>query len=267
MNKFLYNQIISDISKIVKKKLNEELFNKEDSNDLLNNDKSVLDSYIYNEYTVDNLFQVNHELIFKDFEPGTLIFENYDIASDQSKFIITDELCNNYGKFDQIVNKHKKNGFYLCLLYCGDNLTIYTCWAGLYMGYSWCKDKNTSFNKNILKTTDDDGYKNCGYMVSRYKADFNDNNILSVIHDEPFPYILSIPSIKQLQKIMVFLINAGLLYNLFSSPDIVTSSTQDPKNPSNMLTIDNNGDVKSYGKTERTASIACYLLDKKLWKK
>ena len=189
MNESLYNKIITSVSKVVKKSINEAYDN-----------KSIYDRYIsFDELSILNssgnigdILQINQ---FGDYQvkPGNSVnesmFDDIDFDDDYSDSV-SDKL-----------NKWKD--FAICF---GKGLWVYLDWIGLNKPLIWSQE-NTKLYDN--KIPDTNGYENTQYILNNYK-----NCIQGTIWEEVqnCKYPIYIPDKKQLERIY----NVNEKYKLLS---------------------------------------------------
>ena len=231
MNKFLYNKIITKISKIVKESIN-EAYNKSiydryisfDELSILNssgNIGDILQVNQYGEYRVKPVNSVNESM-----------FDDIDFDDDYS-VSVSDKL-------------NKWNDLAICF---GEGLWVYLDWIGLNKGLIWAR-QNTRLYKN--KIPDINGYENTQYILNNYK-------IKGTIWEEVqnCKYNVYIPDKKQLE--IIYDVNEK--YKLLSlSTDYYWSSSQFASSYSyygNAFGVDfGYGYVGNYSKTIGFRSVA-----------
>ena len=199
MNESLYNKIITSVSKIVKKSINEAYDNKSiydkyissDDQSILNsagNIGDILQVNQFGEYRVKPANSVNESM-----------FDDIDFDDDYS-VSVSDKL-----------NKWKD--FAICF---GEGLWVYLDWIGLNKPLRWAHANTKLFKDNI---SDTNGYENTQYILNNYK-----NCIQGTIWEEVqnCKYNVYIPDKKQLKRIY----NLNEKYKLlsFSTNDYWTSS-------------------------------------------
>ena len=198
MNESLYNKIITKVSKVVKKSIN-EAYNKSiydryissDELSILNdagNIGDILQVNQYGEYRVKSVNSVNESM-----------FDDIDFDDDYS-VSVSDKLI-------------KWKDLAMCF---GEGLWIYLDWIGLNKELLWAQ-YNTKLYKN--KIHDTNGYKNTQYILNKYK-----NNIKETIWEEVLncKYPIYIPDKKQLE--IIYKVNKK--YNLLRlSTDFYWSSS------------------------------------------
>ena len=199
MNESLYNKIITSVSKIVKKSINEAY------------NKSIYDRYIsFDELSILNssgnigdILQVNQ---FDDYRVKSAnsvnesIFDDIDFDDDYS-VSVSDKL-NNW------------KDFAICF---GKGLWVYLDWIGLNKPLRWAHANTKLFKDNI---SDTNGYENTQYILNTYK-----NCIQGTIWEEiqNCKYNVYIPDKNQLKRIY----NVNKKYKLLSlSADFYWSSSQ-----------------------------------------
>ena len=193
MNESLYNKIITSVSKVVKKSINEAY------------NKSIYDRYIsFDELSILNssgnigdILQINQ---FGDYQvkPGNSVnesmFDDIDFDDDYS-VSVSDKL-----------NKWKD--FSICF---GEGLWVYLDWIGLNKPLRWAHANTKLFKDNI---SDTNGYENTQYILNNYK-----NCIQGTIWEEVqnCKYNVYIPDKKQLKRI----------YNINEKYKLLSLSTND----------------------------------------
>ena len=193
MNESLYNKIITSVSKIVKKSINEAY------------NKSIYDMYIsFDELSILNssgnigdILQVNQ-------------FDDYRVKSANSV---------NESMFDDIdfdddygVSVSDKLNKWKDLAICfGEGLWVYLDWIGLNKPLRWAHANTKLFKDNI---SDTNGYENTQYILNTYK-----NCIQGTIWEEiqNCKYNVYIPDKKQLKRI----------YNINENYKLLSLSTND----------------------------------------
>ena len=193
MNESLYNKIITSVSKIVKKSINEAY------------NKSIYDRYIsFDELSILNsagkigdILQINQ---FGEYrvKPG-----NSDI--NESMFNDIDFDDDEYGVSDKL---NKWEDFAKCF---GKGLWVYLDWIGLNKPLRWAHANTKLFMDNI---SDTNGYENTQYILNNYK-----NCIQGTIWEEVqnCKYNVYIPDKKQLKRI----------YNINENYKLLSLSTND----------------------------------------
>ena len=203
MNESLYNKIITRVSKVIKKSLNEAY------------NKSIYDRYIsFDELSILNsagnigdILQINQYGDEFRVKPGNSVNESMfdDIDFDDDYGVsVSDKLI-------------KWNDFSICF---GEGLWVYLDWIGLNKWLIWAKE-NTKLYKD--KIPDTNGYDNTQYILNNYKKD-----IKGTIWEEVqnCKYNVYIPDKKQLEIIY----NVNKKYNLLSLSDYYYwSSSQYPE--------------------------------------
>ena len=200
MNKFLYNKIITKISKIVKESINEAY------------NKSIYDRYISSDNQsilngvgkIGDILQVNQYGDEYRVKPGNSVnesmFDDIDFDDDYSVNV-----------FDKL-NKWKDLA--ICF---GKGLWVYLDWIGLNKELLWAHYDTKLYKDRIPDTN---GYENTQYILNNYK-----NNIKETIWEEVLncKYPIYIPDKKQLKRI--YKVNEK--YDLLSlSDDFYCSSSQ-----------------------------------------
>ena len=150
MNEFLYNKIITSVSKVVKKSINEAY------------NKSIYDRYIsFDELSILNnagnigdILQINQYGDQYRIKPGNLdinesMFDDIDFDDDYD-VSVSDKL-NNW------------KDFAICFW---EGLWVYLDWIGLYKDLRWAQENTKLFKDNI---SDTNGYKNTQYILNNYK--------------------------------------------------------------------------------------------------
>ena len=198
MNESLYNKIITSVSKVVKKSINEAY------------NKSIYDRYIsFDELSILNssgnigdILQINQ---FGDYQvkPGNSVnesmFDDIDFDDDYS-VSVSDKL-----------NKWKDLA--ICF---GEGLWVYLDWIGLNKPLRWAHANTKLFKDNIPDTN---GYENTQYILNNYK-----NCIQGTIWEEVqnCKYNVYIPDKKQLKRI--YKVNKKYKLLSLSTNDYWTSS-------------------------------------------
>ena len=198
MNESLYNKIITSVSKIVKKSINEAY------------NKSIYDRYIsFDELSILNssgnigdILQVNQ---FDDYRVKSAnsvnesMFDDIDFDDDCS-VSVSDKL-----------NKWKD--FSICF---GEGLWVYLDWIGLNKPLRWAHANTKLFKDNI---SDTNGYENTQYILNNYK-----NCIQGTIWEEVqnCKYQIYIPDKNQLT--IIYNLNEKYKLLSFSTNDYWTSS-------------------------------------------
>ena len=200
MNESLYNKIITKVSKVVKKSINEAYDNNSiydryissDELSILNdagNIGDILQVNQYGEYRVKQTNSVNESM-----------FDDIDFDDDYS-VSVSDKLI-------------KWKDLAMCF---GEGLWIYLDWIGLNKELLWAQ-YNTKLYKN--KIHDTNGYENTQYILNNYK-----NNIKGTIWEEiqNCKYNVYIPDKKQLE--IIYKVNKKYKL-LILSTDYYWSSSQ-----------------------------------------
>ena len=193
MNESLYNKIITSVSKIVKKSINEAY------------NKSIYDRYIsFDELSILNnagnigdILQVNQ---FDDYRVKSAnsvnesMFDDIDFEDDYG-VTVSDKL-----------NKWKD--FSICF---GEGLWVYLDWIGLNKPLRWAHANTKLFKDNI---SDTNGYENTQYILNNYK-----NCIQGTIWEDVqnCKYNVYIPDKNQLKRI----------YNINENYKLLSLSTND----------------------------------------
>ena len=199
MNKFLYNKIITKISKIVKESINEAY------------NKSIYDRYISSDNQsilngvgkIGDILQVNQYGDQYRVKPGNSVNESMfdDIDFDDDYGVsVSDKL-----------NKWKDLA--ICF---GKGLWVYLDWIGLYKDLNWAHYDTKLYKDRIPDTN---GYENTQYILNNYK-----NCIQGTIWEEVLncKYPIYIPDKKQLE--IIYKVNKK--YNLLRlSTDFYWSSS------------------------------------------
>ena len=199
MNESLYNKIITSVSKIVKKSINEAY------------NKSIYDRYIsFDELSILNssgnigdILQVNQ---FDDYRVKSAnsvnesMFDDIDFEDDDYSVSVSDKL-----------NKWKDLA--ICF---GEGLWVYLDWIGLNKPLRWAHANTKLFKDNI---SDTNGYENTQYILNNYK-----NCIQGTIWEEVqnCKYNVYIPDKKQLKRI--YKVNKKYKLLSLSTNDYWTSS-------------------------------------------
>ena len=178
MNKSLYNKIITRVSKVVKKSIN-EAYNKSiyDNRYISFDELSMLN----NAGNIGDILQINQ---YGDYrvKPG-----NSDI--NESMFDDIDFDDDEYGISDKLSN-------WKDLAKCfGEGLWVYLDWIGLNKGLIWSHKNTKLYEDNIPDTN---GYENTQYILNNYK-----NCIQGTIWEEiqNCKYPIYIPDKNQLEII------------------------------------------------------------------
>ena len=199
MNKSLYNKIITSVSKVVKKSINEaydtsiydNMYTSFDELSILNSAGKIGDILQINQYD---------EYIVK---PGNLVnesmFDDIDFDDDYGATI-----------FDKL-NKWKD--FAICF---GEGLWVYLDWIGLNKGLSWAQIGTKLWQAKIPNKN---GYDKTQYILNKYKK-----NIKGTIWEEVqnCKYNVYIPNKKQLERI--YKVNKKYQLMRFSTNDYWSSS-------------------------------------------
>ena len=177
MNKYLYNKIITKISKIVKESINEAY------------NKSIYDRYISSDNQsilngvgkIGDILQVNQYGDQYRVKPGNSVNESMfdDIDFDDDYGVsVSDKL-----------NKWKDLA--ICF---GKGLWVYLDWIGLYKDLNWAHYDTKLYKDRIPDTN---GYENTQYILNNYK-----NCIQGTIWEEVLncKYPIYIPDKKQLKR-------------------------------------------------------------------
>ena len=177
MNNFLYNKIITSVSKVIKKSINEaydtsiydNMYTSFDELSILNSAGKIGDILQINQY---GEYQV---------KPGNLVNESIfdDIDFDDDDVTVFDKL-----------NKWKD--FAICF---GEGLWVYLDWIGLNKGLSWAQ---IGTNLWQTKIPNKNGYDKTQYILNKYKK-----SIKGTIWEEVqnCKYNVYIPNKKQLERI------------------------------------------------------------------
>ena len=177
MNKSLYNKIITSVSKVVKKSINEaydtsiydNMYTSFDELSILNSAGKIgdiLQINQYDEYRIKSANSVNES-----------VFDDIDFDDDGA--IIFDKL-------------NKWEDFAICF---GKGLWVYLDWIGLNKPLKWAQ---IGTELQQAKIPDKNGYENTQYILNNYK-----NNIKGTIWTEVqnCKYPIYIPNKKQLERI------------------------------------------------------------------
>ena len=200
MNNSLYNKIITSVSKVVKKSINEAYDTSIYDNMYTSFDElSILNSA----GKIGDILQINQYDEYR-VKPGNLVnesvFDDIDFDVDDGAII-----------FDKL---NKWEDFAICF---GKGLWVYLDWIGLNKPLIWSQE-NTKLYDN--KIPDTNGYENTQYILNNYK-----NNIKGTIWTEVqnCKYPIYIPNKKQLERIY----KVNKKYELMSfSTDWYWSSSQ-----------------------------------------
>ena len=177
MNNFLYNKIITSVSKVIKKSINEaydtsiydNMYTSFDELSILNSAGKIGDILQINQY---GEYQV---------KPGNLVNESIfdDIDFDDDDVTVFDKL-----------NKWKD--FAICF---GEGLWVYLDWIGLNKGLSWAQ---IGTNLWQAKIPNKNGYDKTQYILNKYKK-----SIKGTIWEEVqnCKYNVYIPNKKELERI------------------------------------------------------------------
>ena len=176
MNNFLYNKIITSVSKVVKKSINEAYdtsiydnwYESFDELSILNSAGKIgdiLQINQYDEYRIKSANSVNESM-----------FDDIDFDDDYS---VSDKLT-------------KQKDFAICF---GKGLWVYLDWIGLNKPLKWAQI-GTELQQD--KIPNKNGYENTQYILNNYK-----NNIKGTIWAEVqnCKYPIYIPNKKQLERI------------------------------------------------------------------
>ena len=194
MNESLYNKIITSVSKIVKKSIN-EAYNKSIYDRYISSDEL---SILNNVGNIGDILQVNQ---FDDYRVKSVnsdinesMFDDIDFDDDYS-VSVSDKLI-------------KWKDFAICF---GEGLWVYLDWIGLNKPLRWAHANTKLFKDNI---SDTNGYENTQYILNNYK-----NNIKGTIWEEVqnCKYNVYIPDKKQLKRI----------YNINENYKLLSLSTND----------------------------------------
>ena len=177
MNKSLYNKIITSVSKVVKKSINEAY------------DTSIYDNWYesFDELSILNsagkigdILQINQYGEYQ-VKPGNLVNESVfdDIDFDDDDVTVFDKL-------------NKWEDFAICF---GEGLWVYLDWIGLNKGSCWAQ---IGTNLWQAKIPNKNGYDKTQYILNKYKK-----NIKGTIWEEVqnCKYNVYIPNKKQLERI------------------------------------------------------------------
>lgn len=176
MNESLYNKIITRVSKVVKKSINEtydvsiydNMYKSFDEPSILNNVGKIGDILQINqfgEYRIKPANSVNESM-----------FDDIDFDDDYS---VSDKLT-------------KQKDFAICF---GKGLWVYLDWIGLNKPLKWARKNTKLYKDEIIET---DGYENTQYILNNYK-----NNIKGTIWEEVqnCKYPIYISDKEQLERI------------------------------------------------------------------
>ena len=194
MNESLYNKIITSVSKVVKKSIN-ETYNKSiyDNMYISFDELSILN----NAGKIGDILQINQ---FGEYrvKPG-----NSDI--NESMFDDIDFDDDEYGVSDKLT---KWEDFSICF---GEGLWVYLDWVGFNKNLYWSQYDTKLYQDNIPDTN---GYENTQYILNNYK-----NCIQGTIWEEVqnCKYNVYIPDKKQLKRI----------YNINENYKLLSLSTND----------------------------------------
>ena len=199
MNKSLYNKIITSVSKVVKKSINEAYDNNSiydryissDELSILNdagNIGDILQVNQYGEYRVKSANSVNESM-----------FDDIDFDDDYSVSVS-----------DKLIKWHD---LAICF---GEGLWVYLDWVGFNKNLYWSQYDTKLYNDKIPDTN---GYENTQYILNNYK-----NCIQGTIWEEVqnCKYNVYIPDKKQLERIY----KVNKRYKLSLSPNYYWSSSQ-----------------------------------------
>ena len=177
MNKSLYNKIITSVSKVIKKSINEAYdtsiydnwYESFDELSILNSAGKIgdiLQINQYDEYRIKSANSVNES-----------VFDDIDFYDDDVTI------------FDKL---NKWEDFAICF---GEGLWVYLDWIGLNKGLSWAQ---IGTNLWQAKIPNKNGYENTQYILNNYK-----NCIQGTIWEEVqnCKYNVYIPNKKQLERI------------------------------------------------------------------
>ena len=191
MNKSLYNKIITSVSKVVKKSINEAYDNNSiydryissDELSILNdagNIGDILQVNQYGEYRVKSANSVNESM-----------FDDIDFDDDYSVSVS-----------DKLIKWHD---LAICF---GEGLWVYLDWVGFNKNLYWSQYDTKLYNDKIPNTN---GYENTQYILNNYK-----NCIQGTIWEEVqnCKYNVYIPDKKQLE--IIYKVNKK--YNLLRLP-------------------------------------------------
>lgn len=177
MNNFLYNKIITSVSKVIKKSINEaydtsiydNMYTSFDELSILNSAGKIGDILQINQY---GEYQV---------KPGNLVNESVfdDIDFDDDDVTVFDKL-------------NKWEDFAICF---GEGLWVYLGWIGLNKELSWAQ---IGTNLWQAKIPNKNGYDKTQYILNKYKK-----SIKGTIWEEVqnCKYNVYIPNKKQLERI------------------------------------------------------------------
>ena len=199
MNESLYNKIITSVSKVVKKSIN-ETYNKSiyDNMYISFDELSILN----NAGKIGDILQINQ---FGEYrvKPG-----NSDI--NESMFDDIDFDDDEYGVSDKLT---KWEDFSICF---GEGLWVYLDWVGFNKNLYWSQYDTKLYQDNIPDTN---GYENTQYILNNYK-----NCIQGTIWEEVqnCKYPIYIPDKKQLKRIY----NVNKRYKLSLFTNYYWSSSQ-----------------------------------------
>ena len=200
MNEFLYNKIITRVSKVVKRSINEaydkSIYNKYmpfDDQSILNNAGNIGDILQINQYGEYRVKSANSDI-------NESMFDDIDFDDDYS-VSVSDKLI-------------KWKDFAICF---GEGLWVYLDWIGLNKPLRWAHANTKLFKDNI---SDTNGYENTQYILNNYKNCIQDT-IWEEVHN--CEYNVYIPDKNQLKIIY----NVNKKYKLLRlSADYYWSSSQ-----------------------------------------
>ena len=234
MNKYLYNKIITSVSKIVKRSINEAY----DTSSIYDNRYKSLDelSILNHSGNIGDILQVNQFGEYRIKSANSVnesMFDDIDFDDDYS-VSVSDKL------------NHWKD-FAICF---GEGLWVYLDWVGFNKNLYWSQYDTKLYKNNIPDTN---GYENTQYILNNYK-----NCIKGTIWEEVqnCKYPIYIPDKNQLKRIY----NVNEKYKLLSlSTDYYWSSSQFASSYSyygNAFGVDFvNGDVYDDDKTYECRSV------------
>ena len=199
MNESLYNKIITSVSKIVKKSIN-EAYNKSIYDRYISSDElSILNS----SGNIGDILQVNQ---FDDYRVKSAnsvnesMFDDIDFEDDDYSVSVSDKL-----------NKWKDLA--ICF---GEGLWVYLDWIGLNKDLYWAQAQGiTRLYENEIPDTN--GYENTQYILNNYKNDIK-GTIWEEVQNCEYPiYITDINQLKRIydvnEKYKLLPIYSGLYWS------------------------------------------------------
>ena len=232
MNNFLYNKIITSVSKVIKKSINEVYDTSMYDNMYTSfNELSILNSA----GKIGDILQINQYGEYQ-VKPGNLVNESIfdDIDFDDDVTI-----------FDKL---NKWEDFAICF---GEGLWVYLDWIGLNKGLSWAQ---IGTNLWQAKIPNKNGYDKTQYILNKYKK-----NIKGTIWEEVqnCKYNVYIPNKKQLERI--YKVNKKYQLMRFSTDCYWSSSQYTSHNQFYSYAFDGNFDdgyICIRDKTNKCRSVA-----------